>query len=156
MQIDIVYVLLGCTAIVSAIAFIQNLKIISLSKEIERGNFQLKEIMKAEHDSRHRLYEINKVLLSKGGLKKRITDNLNIANAIHKWAPDTYKNEKALIYELDANQRFFENLYDASATLEQDWLSEDILSMKNGMARLVFSRVYRQIGMPPPPDSIVR
>ena len=93
---------------------------------------------------------------SKGGLKKRITDNLNIANAIHKWAPDTYKNEKALIYELDANQRFFENLYDASATLEQDWLSEDILSMKNGMARLVFSRVYRQIGMPPPPDSIVR
>ena len=154
MQIDTVYILLGCTAIVSLIAFIQNLKIISLNKELERGKFQLKEMKKAEHDSRHRLYEINKVLLSKGGLRKRISENLHIANSIHKLAPDIYKQDKSLIYELDANQQFLESLYDASSKLHHDWFSEDFLNMKHDVARLVFNRVYRDTGMPRPPGSI--
>ena len=154
MQIDIIYVLLGCTTILGAITFFQNLKIISLNKEIERSKFLIKDIRKAEHDSRHRLYEINKVLLSRGGLKKRISENLNIANSIHKLAPDIFKQDRSLIYELDANQQFLECLFEASSKLHHEWFSDDFLSIKHDVARLVFSRVYRETGMPRPSDSI--
>lgn len=85
---------------------------------------------------------------SAGGLSKRMSESIEIAQTIQQHAPQLFKQHPSLAYTLHANDQFFQQVYesvsndlgsDARAHIEALRKEEDI-----------FQRIYADAGIVPP------
>lgn len=93
---------------------------------------------------------IDNVLLSSlGGIKKRLSESLEIVETIQATAPDLFERCDGLLYWLHANDQFLVRLHDA-ARVDQ-WHEASRMAPMREDREEVFAQIYAAAGLPPPP-----
>lgn len=109
------------------------------------------ELMREKKAVEHSLSGVLDVMRSSmGGIDKRISENIQIADAIQSNAPELFKRCPGVAYWLHANDQFLRSLYDAAPDClpsERRHLFDEI--EKAGRAE-VFDRIYASAALRPP------
>lgn len=88
-----------------------------------------------------------------GGISKRMSESLEIAEAIHLHSPELFKRCEGLAYWLHANDQFLAALYAVAAERIDREHRRRINDMRQGWQGDVFRRIYEGAALPPPPVS---
>ena len=86
----------------------------------------------------------NAVEKEAGGVKCRIVENLHLAHAVQRQAPELLASFPALVQVLEANQLFFEALYDVAFVDCENWNCDKIFQVRNSVDRRIFTKIRMQ------------
>ena len=113
---------------------------------------RLKELTEESARRGHYLTNLLGVLnRTTGGIVKRISENIEVAEAIQTNAPDLFKKCDGLAYWLHAHDQFFGYLYAAAAdgiNPDQRMRIEEMYETSDGT---IYERIYQAAGLPYPP-----
>ncbi|MGF6440196.1 hypothetical protein [Paraburkholderia youngii] len=85
-----------------------------------------------------------------GGIGKRVSESVEIAEALQKHAPEVFKANRGLAYWLHANDQFLHALYDATAEHVDPVQRRRVHEVrKNARPNELFIRIYEEAGLPP-------
>lgn len=116
------------------------------SREYDEG--RRKEWMAEREQMQRYLSGVTRVLNSNvGGISKRISESVEIAETINRQSPELFRQCDGLAYWLHANDQFLNALYDVAAeAIERDHRHRVHDTRKEGSGE-VFNRIYESAGL---------
>jgi hypothetical protein len=110
---------------------------------------QRRQWMDEREQMRRYLSEVTHVLNANvGGISKRITESVEIADAIYRQSPDLFKSCDGLAYWLHANDQFLNALYNAAAEGIDPDHRRRVHEIRKDGRRGILSRIYESAGLP--------
>ena len=99
--------------------------------------------LKAKVDAREEMDKqiLNALMRIGGGVRKRVYENIEITEAINKFAPHVFESELGLVHWLEAHQEFLEALDLAMVHTHDEWSNKRMQEFKQSGAREIFINI---------------
>lgn len=86
-----------------------------------------------------------------GGITYNISHNIQVAEALYAHAPEVFKKNTSLAYNLHALDQFLVSLRAAGGDGLDDQHMKWVIEWQSSGPNEIFSRIYAGAGLPPPP-----
>ena len=144
-SIDNIYFI--STVVLAVVVFAQYLKIKRDKAMVTSYRAINRELLASEGQFRQQLLDIHYAVETQGGgVETRMLENLHIANTVRRQAPDLLANRPTLASALESNHRFFEAIYDATKNDRPVWTTDQVVHLRNSVARGIFATLRTQPG----------
>lgn len=135
-----------CTLVLLAVVFVQFHKCKRARVDAQSYRTLNKVLMSNQKSLQLKLLELHRAIENDaGGVKRRIVENLQLTSTLQKQEPELLINHPELIQSLEANQLFFEALYDVAWVDSDNWNCDQIFKVRNSSDRRVFFNIRKQI-----------